>query len=126
MSGHSQMSNDFRPARQLLALFVLVGGALVAASSAESANAKTIKARFACANEKTIDATFINARQSSVNLMLSDGRRLSLPHALSASGARYATENESVVFWNKGNTAFLEETGKTTYADCVAIKSNKR
>jgi len=57
--------------------------------------------------------------------VLSDGRRLALPHALSGSGARYATDDESVVFWNKGNTAFLEEAGKTTYAECVAVKSKK-
>ena len=41
-------------------------------------------------------------------------------HALSASGARYANPDESLVFWNKGNTAFLEARGQTTIAGCVA------
>ena len=51
--------------------------------------------------------------------MLSDGRVLRLPQALSASGARYANAAESIVFWNKGNTAFIEEKGNTTYDGCV-------
>ena len=34
-------------------------------------------------------------------------------------GRRYANNSESVVFWNKGNTAFLEEKGQTTYEGCT-------
>lgn len=113
----------WRSKRRLAALLVLAGS--VTSLPAESATTKTIKARFTCASDKSIDATFINGKRSSVNLMLSDGRRLALPRALSGSGARYATDDESVVFWNKGNTAFIEEGGKTTYADCVAVKSKK-
>ena len=120
----SQMRCTVQP-RQLPALLLLAVTTLVTAQPAESATAKTIKARFACSSDKSIDATFVNGKRSSVNLVLSDGRRLALPHALSGSGARYATDDESVVFWNKGNTAFLEEAGKTTYAECVAVKSKK-
>lgn len=101
--------------------------ALVSARDAgAAAAAKTIRAHFACTDGKAIDATFINGTRSSVRLKLSDGRELSLPQALSASGARYANKDESVVFWNKGDTAFVEEAGKTTYADCVASKSNDK
>jgi membrane-bound inhibitor of C-type lysozyme len=88
--------------------------------------AKTIRAHFSCADSKLVDATFINGTRSSVKLALSDGRKLSLPQARSGSGARYATKDESVVFWNKGDTAFLEEAGKTTYAGCVASKLNAK
>ena len=84
-----------------------------------AAAAKTIKARFACAGGKSIDATFVNGPSSSVRLVLSDGRKMSLPQAMSASGARYANKDESFVFWNKGNTAFIEEKGKTTYDGCA-------
>ncbi len=79
----------------------------------------TIRATFRCSGGKTIAATFRNGQQSSVQLALSDGRKLDLPQAPSGSGARYAGADESVVFWNKGNTAFLEEGGKTTYQDCA-------
>jgi hypothetical protein len=40
---------------------------------------------------------------------------------MSASGARYASADESVVFWNKGNTAFITEGGNPenmTFANC--------
>ena len=79
---------------------------------------KNIEAIFTCPQGKTIAATFIN---DSVKLKLSDSREFTLPHAISADGARYANADESFVFWNKGNGAFILEGGTTTYSDCVAI-----
>ena len=78
-----------------------------------------VQARFTCADGKSIAATFVNTGNARVQLTLSDGRQMTLPQAMSASGARYANKGETVVFWNKGNTAFIEEGGKTTYADCA-------
>ena len=76
---------------------------------------------FACDAGKTVRGIF---HQNGVQLLLSDGRNMTVPHAISASGARYANDDESFVFWNKGNTAFVTEgTGAnstTTYANCVA------
>ncbi len=83
---------------------------------------KPIRAVFVCAAGKRIDATFINGANSKVLLTLSDGRKLTLPQTMSGSGARYANADESIVFWNKGNTAFIEEKGATTYADCATGK----
>ncbi len=43
---------------------------------------------------------------------------------MSGSGARYANKDETFVFWNKGDTAFITE-GKNdnqTYSDCVTAK----
>jgi membrane-bound inhibitor of C-type lysozyme len=45
-----------------------------------------------------------------------------VPLAPSASGARYANSDESFVFWNKGPTAFIEETGRQSSSGCVQIK----
>jgi membrane-bound inhibitor of C-type lysozyme len=87
---------------------------------AGAVHAETIHARFDCDGGKSIEAAFDNGPKPSVELALSDGRRWVLPQALSASGARYANGDESIVFWNKGNTAFIEEGGRTTYRDCVA------
>ena len=42
----------------------------------------------------------------------------SLPQARSASGARYANADQSFVFWNKGETAFIEENGQPSYSGC--------
>lgn len=76
------------------------------------------RAQFGCAGGKTIEAAFFNAAPSHVVLTLSDGRRLTLPQAMSASGARYAGADERIVFWNKGNIASIDEQGRQTYADC--------
>jgi len=75
-------------------------------------------ATFNCKDGKSIAATFYADK---VELKLSDGRSLCLPQAMSASGARYANKDESFVFWNKGNTAFITEgaAGGETYSDCV-------
>jgi len=78
----------------------------------------TITAKFQCNLGKTIEAVFSG---SEVHLTLSDGRTMILPQVISGSGARYANADESFVFWNKGNTAFITEGGddKQTYSDCV-------
>ena len=73
---------------------------------------------FKCSDGRALKAEFGDA---SVNLSLSDGRTLILPQTISASGARYANTNESFVFWNKGNTAFVEEGGVTTYQNCATL-----
>jgi membrane-bound inhibitor of C-type lysozyme len=75
-------------------------------------------AKFYCDNDKTISAIF---RERSVSLLLSDGRTMTLPQAISASGARYANAEESFVFWNKGDTAFIQEEEFYTFENC-AIK----
>jgi membrane-bound inhibitor of C-type lysozyme len=70
---------------------------------------------FNCASSKNIKAIFYKDR---VLVSLSDGRSMSLPQVFSGSGARYANFDESFVFWNKGDTAFVDEANKTTYKDC--------
>ena len=90
-----------------------------ATAAATPAAAKRIVAKFACAAGKSIDATFINGKSNSVQLVLSDRRKMTLPQSVSGSGARYANSAETIVFWNKGDTASMQERGKTTYAACV-------
>jgi len=86
-----------------------------------AAPAKTVT--FTCTGSSTIKASFYPTDDKFVDLELSDSRKMSVPHAMSASGARYAKPDESFVFWNKGNTAFITEglgtTSTTTFADCV-------
>ncbi len=93
-----------------------------AASTPRAGNAAPgrIQARFTCAGGRSIDATFINTGASRVQLAFSDGRRMTLPQAMSADGGRYANKAETIVFWNKGRGAFVQEDGRTTYADCTA------
>ena len=70
---------------------------------------------FSCADNKKIRALFYAKH---VELSLSDGRNLALPQVISGSGARYANTDESIVFWNKGTTAFLTEGTATTFNNC--------
>jgi membrane-bound inhibitor of C-type lysozyme len=74
---------------------------------------------FGCDDSKKITASFYIGDDKFVDLVLSDGRKMSIPHAISASGARYAKAGESFVFWNKGDTAFITENGTTTFLDCA-------
>jgi membrane-bound inhibitor of C-type lysozyme len=74
---------------------------------------------FNCAGAKTITATFYPADDKFVDLNLGDDRKLSVPRAISAFGARYAKADESFVFWNKGDTAFITENGVETFSNCV-------
>lgn len=79
-------------------------------------------ATFNCKGGKTISAAFY---QRAVGLSLSDGREIDLEQTISGSGARYANADESIVFWNKGDTAFIQENGKETYSDCVVSAQAK-
>jgi membrane-bound inhibitor of C-type lysozyme len=39
---------------------------------------------------------------------------------VSASGEKYSTGDDTLVFWNKGKTAFIiEQGGDTTFANCL-------
>ena len=66
-----------------------------------------------------VTAVFYPKDDKYADLVLSDGRKLSVARAVSASGARYATPDESFVFWNKGDTAAVTEKGATTFFSCV-------
>jgi membrane-bound inhibitor of C-type lysozyme len=101
---------------------VAIAGAVVAASVAVGAAlaADPISVvDYACAGGKTIVATYWGDK---VDLVLSDGRKLSLPQTMSGSGIRYADADEAVVFWSKGDGAFITE-GKdpynATYDNCA-------
>jgi hypothetical protein len=90
---------------------------------------------FTCDNGGSIDATFIEGETmpapqpdmpptpgGSVQLVLSDSREMTLAQTLSADGARYASADESIVFWNVGNGAtftYAEEDGATTTVNCT-------
>jgi membrane-bound inhibitor of C-type lysozyme len=71
---------------------------------------------FSCLSGDSITASFA---PNAVYLELSDGRAAVLPQTISGSGARYANADESFIFWNKGNSAFIEEGNTVTYSECA-------
>jgi len=107
----------------VIALFVLSAKKQINSTVTNSQPTEAITAKFICQEGKQLQAKFNSEPESSVELVLSDGRTLQLPRAISASGARYANADETIVFWNKGDTAFLEENGVSTFQDCL-VKEN--
>jgi len=108
---------------QLLAVILFVGvfflgywlGTKRDMHSSEPTVEFPVDVSYACSDEKSLIAVYEEDR---VSLKLSDGRDVMLPQTIAASGIRYANEDESFVFWSKGNDAFVEENGTTTYAQC--------
>ncbi|MGM0438918.1 MAG: META domain-containing protein [Patescibacteria group bacterium] len=83
---------------------------------------ETVEASFDC-EEGTIKAKFYNSEEDPyVELNLNDDREITADLVVSASGAKY--ESGEVVFWNKGNEAFLEEDGETTFDNCTTEDFN--
>ncbi len=89
---------------------------------------------YLCDGGKTINAKYYQGPKApqvqpgemptptgSVELILSDGRQLTLLQTISASGIRYATSNETIIFWSKGNGAFITENDIQTYLGCIAL-----
>lgn len=83
---------------------------------APTAQEATADVTYACKKGTSIQAVY---HEGKVDLFLPDQRHIVLPQVIAASGARYANPDESFVFWNKGETAFITEGKTTTYEDCV-------
>ena len=124
-----------RSAWILLVVVLLVGAGayyFLHRSGTPATQVSGIEALFTCDAGKTADATFYEGTSTpptapggpptpggSVHLVLSDGRDMTLAQTISADGARYATADESFVFWNVGDTATITENGTSTFANCV-------
>lgn len=102
----------------IIAICVIVGVVFLIKRPETNSSTQNPFILFVCSQNKTIQA-FFQSKTNNVDLVLSDGRKLTIPRALSASGARYANSDESFVFWNKGNTAFIEERRVVTYENCL-------
>ena len=98
--------------------FLLSGNGEDQSSFNENVTRTTETVSYQCADDLTMAAAF---NQNIVVLSLLDGRQIVLQQVEAASGAKYANDNESLVFWTKGDEAFFEEFGTTSYADCVAL-----
>jgi membrane-bound inhibitor of C-type lysozyme len=114
-------------------------GGSVATSTATSTNSQTgsQQVSYACDAGKTIDAAYTDGESKpaaeagqppvpggSVALTLSDGRAMTLPQTISGSGIRYANADESVVFWSKGNGAFITENNVQTFSGCLQVAAD--
>jgi membrane-bound inhibitor of C-type lysozyme len=85
-----------------------LAGLALATGCATQADTGPHPVLFACADGRNVLATF---RDEHVDLKI-DGRAVSLPQTVAASGARY--EADGTLFWNKGDEAQLEADGAAT------------
>lgn len=101
----------------LLTVILLIVIGFIIYSQYQKSTLKVLgHALFKCDDNKTIEATFY---EDDVRLTLNQKQKLDLPRAFSASGVRFANEDESFVFWNKGSGAFIQENGQMTFRNCI-------
>lgn len=104
----------------LLAIYFKITEPETTDDSKPKENTLINKVSFVCNDQKSIQAKFF---KQNVTLDLSDGRHKSLSQTVSASGARYADADGSFVFWNKGDTAFVDEKDERTFDSCIIKKT---
>lgn len=118
--------------RNLIILFALL--ALVSVGGCASAKEETLTVlggepvNYTCENGEQIVARYYSLSDDSldfVKVTMPDGQELTLPNAVSASGARY-TDDREWVWWTKGESAFAEtrdESGEwqVKYDNCQQV-----
>lgn len=83
---------------------------------------------YQCENGERAVARYFSLSDDSldfVKVTMPDGKEYTLPHVVSASGARF-TDDFQLVWWTKGNTAFVEERDQEgkwqiKYSDCSIV-----
>ena len=116
-------------ALMLAVWFVIVHSEQASTTSTEGKLIASVS--YACDAAKTIEAAFYDGTSTPgtaavppipgghVVVTLSDGRTTTLPQTISADGARYANADESFIFWEKGDGAFVMENNQQTYTNCL-------
>ncbi len=94
----------FRPLVAIAALPCILSACQTAPAVADTPAPAVMRSQWQC-GELGIDASFDTGVADQVVLVI-DGRRITLPHAVSASGARYA-DDAGNQFWTKGNGGTL-------------------
>jgi membrane-bound inhibitor of C-type lysozyme len=97
---------------------VTAGETFIAEAYYSCEKGKQIKARFFEVGQNSTDVEDMPIPNGLVKLELSDDRQLNLSQTISASGIRYANTDESIIFWNKGDKAFVIEDEKESFTNC--------
>lgn len=119
-----------------LASFAVVTALVVAAAFliAPEEHSLVATATYSCDKGRTITAAFYDGPTPKepaageppvptglVKISFDGGPSITLPQAISADGSRYAKADESLVFWNKGNTVLIMRGGSMDldYTNCA-------
>lgn len=117
----------------LIVVIIVVAAAVALYYPTQVSKQSIATVTYYCNAGKTITAEYIKGESKpaagpdlppspggNVSLSLSDGRTMTLAQTISADGARYASLDESFVFWNKGNGALvLENNHQNSYIGCI-------
>ncbi|HNW96411.1 MAG TPA: MliC family protein [Candidatus Paceibacterota bacterium] len=116
----------------LMICYVEKNGDRDLSSASPSPTPSPIQVVYSCNDNKIINAIFYTGEiikvqpgempipTGSVKISLSDGRVLTLPQTISADGSRYANDNESFIFWSKGDGALVfENDEEKNYTGCI-------
>lgn len=88
-----------------------------------------IKVYFECDDNEWIDVIYYNHKEkpSYAELVLSNGKEITVYQAISASGARYLSEDESVEFWTKGEEVVsIKENGEMIFENCAVAYDGEK
>jgi membrane-bound inhibitor of C-type lysozyme len=127
------MNNRRKP---IIAIFVILMALLVIRMHRAEQKTESVQVSYACNEGKTIEATMYGGvlvppknegeaptLTGKATVLLSDGRNMELHQTISADGVRYANDDESFVFWTKGNGALvLENNQEKSYIGCIALR----
>ncbi len=88
--------------------------------------AEANRVTYRCEKEQSLQVTFLAQNYTypdgAAAVTFADGKTLTLPHIISASGARYS--DGKTTFWTKGEGAFVEVDEKMTINNCLAVQKD--
>ncbi len=98
----------------------------LALAAPASAGMDILGATYLCERGVEVPVSYVNGSDGSVAVLYVEGRLITLPIAISASGARYSlpSDGSGYVWWTKGETAMLYWRDSATsdevtlYAEC--------
>lgn len=112
--------------KRLTAVLLLCLSGACSGNREEGKEMKLVSVNYRCEGGAVVKAEYDNeSSEQAVFLQLHEENpeKIRLTLTRSASGARYS--DGKLVWWTKGNTAFLtnEEGSETLYADCVEFSA---
>ncbi len=126
----------------LLALLIVAIGFYLLSNQSETEEMQnpvvTGQVNYQCLDNHTVEAVFMTqgpmpevvpgqppTSNALVSISLDGAPNIVLPQAISADGSRYANDDESLVFWSKGNGAMVLQNGKEDiFQNCIVIKED--
>ena len=84
-----------------------------------------IEVYFGCDEDKEVAVTYFNheTEKGYAEVVLND-EKLTVYQTISASGARYLSEDESIELWTKSDEVFIKENGEEMFTNCKTIEKN--